>query len=97
MTSNCTFMLVFELSGPNLVSIPNFSSISLQMADFSLCFGAKNCEVPGYTAKQNNERDNALYGGIPDSPFAVGKYNHMTSLCSKFQVFWLKNDVIMTQ
>ena len=34
MTSNCKFMLAFELSGPNLVSIPNFSSISLQMADF---------------------------------------------------------------
>ena len=33
---NCKFMLVFELSGPNLVSIPNFSSISSQMADFSL-------------------------------------------------------------
>ena len=46
MTSNCKFMLVFELSGPNLVSIPNFSSISLQMADFSLVFGAKSCKVP---------------------------------------------------
>ena len=34
MTSNCKFMLVFELSDPNLVSVPNFSSISLQMADF---------------------------------------------------------------
>ena len=34
MTSNCEFMIVFELSGRNLVSIPNFSSISLQMADF---------------------------------------------------------------
>ena len=31
MTSNCKFML---LLGPNIVSIPNFSSISLQMADF---------------------------------------------------------------
>ena len=38
-------MLVFELSGPNLVSIPNFSSISSQMADLSL-FGAKLYEVP---------------------------------------------------
>ena len=46
MTSNCKFMLVFELSGPNLVSIPNFSSISLQIADFSLFLGAKFCEVP---------------------------------------------------
>ena len=46
MTSNCKFMLRFELSGPNLVSMPNFSSISLQMADFSLFFGAKFCEVP---------------------------------------------------
>ena len=46
MTSNRKFMLVFELSGPNLVSIPNFSSISLQVADFSLFFGAKFCEVP---------------------------------------------------
>ena len=47
MTSNCKFMLVFELGGPNLVSIPNFSSISkLQMADFSLFLGAKSCEVP---------------------------------------------------
>ena len=39
-------MFVFELSGPKLVSIPNFSSISLQMADFSLFFEAKSCEVP---------------------------------------------------
>ena len=46
MTSNCKFMLVFELSGPNLISIPNFSLISLQMADFSLFLGAKSCEVP---------------------------------------------------
>ena len=46
MTSNCKFMLVFELSGPNLVSIPNFSVISLQMADFSLFFGAQSCKVP---------------------------------------------------
>ena len=38
MVSNCKFMLVFELSGPNLVSIPNFSSISLQMADFHASF-----------------------------------------------------------
>ena len=45
MTSNCKFMLLFEPSGPNLVSVPNFSSISLQMADFSLFFGAKFCEV----------------------------------------------------
>ena len=45
MTSNCKFMLVFELSGPNVVSIPNFSPISLQMADFSLFFGAKSCKV----------------------------------------------------
>ena len=42
MTSNCKFMLVFELSGPNLASILNFSSISLQMADFSLFFGARS-------------------------------------------------------
>ena len=34
LTSDCKFMFVVELSGPNLVSIPNFSSISLQMADF---------------------------------------------------------------
>ena len=46
MTSNCKFMLVFELIGPNLVPIPNFSSVSLQMADFSLFFGAKSCDVP---------------------------------------------------
>ena len=38
-------MLVIELSDPNLVSIPNFSSVSLQVADFSLFFGAKFCEV----------------------------------------------------
>ena len=44
MTANCKFMLVFELGGPNSVSIPNFSSISLQMADFSLSFGTKLCE-----------------------------------------------------
>ena len=42
MTSNCKFMLVFELSGP----IPNFISISLQMADFSHFFGPKSCKVP---------------------------------------------------
>ena len=53
MKSNCKFMLVFELSGPNLVSIPNFSSISLQMADFSLFFGAKFCEVPFVILLQN--------------------------------------------
>ena len=46
MTSNCKFMLRFELRGPNLVSIPNFSLISLQMADFSLFFGAEFGEVP---------------------------------------------------
>ena len=45
MTSNCEFMFAFELSGPNLVSVPNFSSISLQMTDFSLFFGAESCEV----------------------------------------------------
>ena len=46
MTSDCKCMFVFDLSGPKLVSIPNFSSISLQMADFSFFFGAKSCEVP---------------------------------------------------
>ena len=46
MTSDRKIMLVFELSGSKLVSIPNFSSISLQMADFSLFFGAKFFEVP---------------------------------------------------
>ena len=46
MTSNCEFMFIFELSGPNLVSVPNFSSIPLQMADFSLFFGAKSSQVP---------------------------------------------------
>ena len=46
LTSDWNFMIVFELSGPKLVSIPNFSSISLQMADFSLFCGAKSCEVP---------------------------------------------------
>ena len=39
-------MFVFELSGPKLVSMPNFSSISLQMTDFSLFLGVKSCEVP---------------------------------------------------
>ena len=46
MTSDWNLMIVFELSGPKLVPIPNFSSISLQMADFSLFCGAKSCEVP---------------------------------------------------
>ena len=46
MTSNCKFMLGFELSGPNVVSMPNFSSIYLQVADFSLFFGAKSCKAP---------------------------------------------------
>ena len=47
MTSNCKLMLGFEISGPNLVSILNFSSISLQMTDFSVIslIGAKSCEV----------------------------------------------------
>ena len=45
-TSDWNFMIVFELYGPKLVPIPNFSSISLQMADFSLFCGAKSCEVP---------------------------------------------------
>ena len=39
-------MFAFELSGPKLVSIANFSSISLQMADFSLFRGSRSCEVP---------------------------------------------------
>ena len=39
-------MFVLDLSGRNLVSILNFSSISLQMAAFSLFYGAKSCEVP---------------------------------------------------
>ena len=39
-------MFVYELSGPKLVSIPNFSSISLKMADFSLFLGAKSFKVP---------------------------------------------------
>ena len=39
-------MSVFELSGPKLVSMPNFSSISLQMADISRFLAAKSCEVP---------------------------------------------------
>ena len=46
MTSNCKCMLMFELSGPNFVSILNFNSISLQMADFSLFFEAKFWKVP---------------------------------------------------
>ena len=46
MTSNCKFMLLFELSGPNLASASNFSSISLQVTDFLLFFGAKFLEVP---------------------------------------------------
>ena len=48
-------MFVFELSGPNLVSIPNFSSVSLEMADLSLFFGAKFCEVPSVTLLSCNE------------------------------------------
>ena len=48
-------MIVFELSGPKLVHIPNFSSISLQMADFSVFCGAKSCEVPsGYIENVEN-------------------------------------------
>ena len=54
MTSNCKFMLVFELSGPNLVSIPNFISTSLQMADFSLFFRAKFCEIHFVMATAQN-------------------------------------------
>ena len=43
---NVIIMFVFEPSGPKLVSMPNFSSISFKMADFSLFLGAKSCEVP---------------------------------------------------
>ena len=43
-------MIVFELSGPKLVPVPNFSSISLQTAHFSLFFGAKSCKI-GLTDK----------------------------------------------
>ena len=39
-------MFVFELSGSKLVSIPNVSSTSLQMADFSCFLATKSCEVP---------------------------------------------------
>ena len=39
-------MIVFELSGPKLVLMQNFSSVSLKMADFSLFFGAKSRKVP---------------------------------------------------
>ena len=39
-------MIGFEFSDPKLVLTLNFSSISLQMADFSLFFGAKSCEAP---------------------------------------------------
>ena len=46
LTSDWNFMIVFELSGPKLVPIPSFSSIPLQMADFSLFFGVKSYEVP---------------------------------------------------
>ena len=46
-------MFVFELSGPRLVSIPNFSSISLQMADFSRFLAAKSSEVPSLITAQN--------------------------------------------
>ena len=28
--------------------------------------------------------------------FAVSKYNHMTSPCAKFQVFWLKNELFLS-
>ena len=33
MTSNSNLMLLFKFSGPKLVSIPNFSSISLKMTE----------------------------------------------------------------
>ena len=33
MTSNSNLMLFYEFSGPKLVSIPNFSSISLKMTE----------------------------------------------------------------
>ena len=39
-------MFVLELSDPKLFSIQNFSSISLQMADFSRFLAAKSCKVP---------------------------------------------------
>ena len=39
-------MFAFELSGAKLISIPSFSSISLQMTDFSRFLAAKFCEVP---------------------------------------------------
>ena len=39
-------MFFFEVSGLKLVSIVNFSLISLEMADFSVFRGSKSCEVP---------------------------------------------------
>ena len=46
---------------------------------------------------------NPIHAGISKTllselnKFGMGKYNHMTSPCAKFQVFWLKNDFIMIQ
>ena len=39
-------MFISEFSRPKLVSIPNFSSISLQMANFPIFLGAKSCKAP---------------------------------------------------
>ena len=38
MTSNSNLLLLYEFSGPKLVSIPNFSSISLKMAELFINF-----------------------------------------------------------
>ena len=50
LMSDCKFMFVYELSDPKLVFTSNFSSISLQMVDFSLFFGAKSCKAPSAMA-----------------------------------------------
>ena len=50
MTSNCKCLLVFELSGATLVPKPNFGSLSLQIADFSLSLGPYSVAVYNFAA-----------------------------------------------
>ena len=67
-------MFISEFSRPKLVSIPNFSSISLQMADFSIFLGAKSCKAPSVshfgTAEQKQEVD--VFCSPPPPPGKIG-------------------------
>ena len=68
-------MFVFELSGPKLVPILNFSSISLKMADFSLFLGAKYCD------NNNNNNKNRSHTQL-DSRKQVIAFQDIGTFCN---------------